>query len=55
MLGAIRNHYHPPSPPPLSPHGEASRPEYVTSLRDDTSWSAAEGVAAEPSQLPARW
>jgi len=44
----------PTPPPPPFPHGEASRPEYVTSLRDDTSWSAADGVAAESSQRPAR-
>jgi hypothetical protein len=39
------------------PHTEKrhARPEYVTSLRDDTSWSAADGVAAEPSQRPSRW
>jgi hypothetical protein len=44
----------PPSPPTTPSHGEASRPEYVTRLRDDTPWSAADSVAAEPSQYPAR-
>jgi len=42
MLGATATtstpHHH------LAPRREASRPEYVTSLRDGKSWSAADGV-----------